>query len=646
MLWSREVSLPARRSLGSPNPDFFRIARQNVAVSRRGWWVIVGLICLVAAAHAALVAGHYVIGSFDDDGHYLALAKAFVHGKGYVDTSAPGAPTESLYPPGYPLLIAPFVASSSTVLWPLRLLSALAFVGCIPLLGTLVRRYGFSVRVAAAAMLLFALNPTAGTFATEVMPESIFLLVLLVVLLALPRWEEDDRLLSWAGAGVAIGAPYLLLLKTAGLPMLAGIGLWLAIRRRWRHLATLIVTSALIIGPVLVLRLVAGPVVGDRYTSEYQIAGPLIPAIWHGVVHYFNNAIPDTLVPIEGARLLGHGVVLDALLKVVRYTATPLVMLGWWSWLRRRIDVSALIVPFYLLETLPFPFINQRRVILLLPWVVAWYALGWRDVLKVVARWRPVMSRAWAPSAVTAVPAAAVVAILAWQMPRDYLLQLGERTPAARGSGYVAALSEMTPPDWSIETGYRWTIADLTGRTATNTAHFTFNCPDPTAPGDTEVLRQMLNSEHVATVLDAALKWPSTMDQACVFQTMSVAKWAIPVYTGRDESTVFMLVGSGTPRADVDVAANVLAPATDETRLAKPAAVQEISVELDGLSPDAALELRGPRGQWRTVPTTITSGVTHLLHAQLAEPITATAVRVVDSEGASLQHLVVLAAPR
>jgi hypothetical protein len=645
VLWSREVSLPARRSLGSPNADRFRNARQNVAMSRRGWWAIVGLICVVAAAHAALVAGHYVIGSFDDDGHYLALAKAFVHGKGYVDTSAPGAPTEALYPPGYPLFIAPFVALSSTVLWPLRLLSALAFVGCIPLLDVLLRRHGFSRRVCVGAMLLFALNPTAGTFATEVMPESVFLLVFLVVLVALPRWEKNDRLLSWAGVGVALGAPYLLLLKTAGLPMLAGVVGWLALRRRWRHVATLLATSALMIGPVILLRMLAGPVVGDRYTSEYQISGSLLPAIWHGVVHYFNDAIPDTLVPIRGANLLGHSVILDAALKVLRYTTTPLVMLGWWSWLRRRVDVSVLIVPFYLIETMPFPFINQRRVILLLPWVVAWYAIGWRDVLRLVARWRPVTSRAWAPTAVTAVPAVAVVALLAWQLPRDYLLQLGERTPAARGSGYVAALHELTPPGWSIETGYRWTIADLTGRTATNAAHFTFNCPDPDAPGDLEALRELLTREHVATVLDAALKWPATMDQACVFQTMSQAPWAIPVYTGRDESTVFMLLGTGSPRADLSVAANVPAPAAAETTLTKPTPVQEVSVELTGLSPNASLELH-TNGHWQTVPTTITSGITHLLHAQLAEPMTASAVRVVGNDGATLQHLVVLAAPR
>jgi hypothetical protein len=104
-----------------------------------------------------------------------------------------------------------------------------------------------------------------------------------------------------------------------------------------------------------------------------------------------------------------------------------------------------------------------------------------------------------------------------------------------------------------------------------------------------------------------------------------------------------MLLGANSPRAGLTVATNVPAPTTLATTLGKPTAVQEVSVELTGLSPDASLELRTD-GRWQPIPTTITSGITHLLHAQLAEPMTATAVRVVDSNGATLQHFVVLAA--
>src|SRR3954451_24458876 len=125
-------------------------AEQTPAWAR---YAVLAAIAL-AAVHVGLVAGHYVVGSFDDDGHYLALAKAFVHGKGYVDTSIPGSPVETLYPPGYPLLLVPLVWVAGSVVWPLRVLSALAYLGCFPLLDRLLRRHSVRPATRVASLLV------------------------------------------------------------------------------------------------------------------------------------------------------------------------------------------------------------------------------------------------------------------------------------------------------------------------------------------------------------------------------------------------------------------------------------------------------------------------------------------------------------
>ncbi|HET7529709.1 MAG TPA: hypothetical protein VFJ98_01995, partial [Mycobacteriales bacterium] len=580
-----------------------------------------------------------------DDSHYLALAKAFVDGKGYVDTSIPGSPVESLYPPGYPLLLTPLVWLFGGAVWPLRALSALAFVGCFPLLDRLLRRHGIRPVVRVAALAMFALSPTAATFATEVMPESVFLLVLLAVLLALPRWEAQSRLFTWSGGVVALGAPYLLLLKAAGLPMLVGVAGWLLLRRRWRQLATTVVTSVLMLLPLVVVRLSAGPVVGTRYTNEYALAGPLWRAAWSGLHRYVTDAIPATLVPTQGADLMGHSVVLDVVLAVIRYTAAALVVVGFVAWLRRRLDVTSLIVPLYLAETAPFPFINQRRIVLLLPLVVAWYVIGWERVVAAARRW--LLARRREPGwrrRLAVVPAVMVLPLLAWQLPRDYLLRLGESTPAARGSGYIAALHEMTPPGWSIATGYQWTIADLTGRTASNAAHFTTNCP-PGGTADLARLHDIYVRQHVATVLDAWLKWPKNMDNSCMLATMSAAPWAVPVYHGSDASTVFVLIGPGTARADEQVLLREATPTQRHVSLPPGARVSELSVVL-GDGEGGRVELRTPDGRWVPVDAQGTVPPPTLLHARLAAPVRATALRYVGDPGVTLRDLVVLGTTR
>ncbi|HET6818003.1 MAG TPA: hypothetical protein VFH66_12330 [Mycobacteriales bacterium] len=621
--------------------------RLPVRAEQSPGWARFALLAIVvlAAVHVALVAGHYVVGSFDDDGHYLALAKAFLHGKGYVDTSIPGSPVETLYPPGYPTLLVPLVWIAGTSLWPLRILSSVAFLGCFPLLDRLLRRHGLSTWLRLASLGLLALSPTAATFGSEVMPEAVFLLVLLAVLLALPQWEVQSRLLSWRGAVVALGAPYLLLLKAAGLPMLAGVLGWLLLRRRWRHLAFTVGTSVVMLAPLLLVRMASGPVVATRYKSEYALAGPLPRAVWNGIRIYVTDAIPDTLVPTTGAGLHGHNLVFDALLWLLRWSATFLVAVGWFSWLRRRLDATVLIVPLYLAETIPFAFINQRRVVLLLPLVVSWYALGWAAVVGLCRRWSDSRApRRWLRHA-PVVPVALIVPVLVWQLPRDYLLQRGESTPSARGSGYVAALREMTPPGWSIGAGYQWTISDLTGRTASNVAHMTITCP-PGASGDPAQIRSMYAQNHVATVLEAWVKWPYNFDNACVLAAMQAAPWAVPVYHGTDHSTVYVLIGPNTPRASLHVALDQPTPTGSRVDLPGRSAdhVAEMSVVIPAAVRTAVLQLHTAGSGWVTVPAVLTPPARgpRLLHARLTTPIAADAVRVLGPSAGTLRDLVVL----
>ncbi|MBV9291937.1 MAG: hypothetical protein JO222_05755 [Frankiales bacterium] len=601
---------------------------------------------VVGVVHALLVAPHYAVGSFDDDGHYLSMAHALASGKGYVDTSAPGAPTEGVYPPGYAAVLVPLVwlfghFGAGVLDDAIRGLSLLAFCGSIVVLDALLRRRATPLAVRGAVLLLFALNPLGATFATEVMPESVFLFVFLLVLYGLSVIDDDPQSRRRWSVVVALGAPYLLIAKWAGLPMLLGVCGWLLWRRNRRLLLWVLGATVLMVAPVLLSRLGAGAVIGDRYTSDYGHSGPLIPAAWSGLRNYISFAVPQSLVPTQGAFLYGHAGVLDVALDAVRVTAAPLVMLGMWRWWRQRLDATPLIVVLYLAETLPYPFINERRIILVLPLAVAWYVFGWwqtGSLLRLAATRLRVRRLSSVPAYGAVLPALFVVGLLVDQMPRDYLLRLGQSTPHAEGSGYVAALRTLTPPAWSISTAYRWTFAGFTGRPATNVVHFTLYCP-PGQPMDIPAVRRQLASLHVATVVDADVKWPGVMDNGCVLDALSASSWAVPVYTGTDRATVFALTGPGTPRPD-----GSLATATGP--LPSGAVVREVSAEVTQVPAAAVaravIEVRRSDGTWQTLPTARSSVRPVLLDARAVVPADATAVRIVGlPRGAVLLHVVV-----
>jgi hypothetical protein len=393
---------------------------------------------------------------------------------------------------------------------------------------------------------------------------------------------------------------------------------------------------------LVIVRMSSGSVTPSRYKDEYGLAGSLPHAVWNGVRAYVTDAIPATLVPTTGAGLHSHSVVVDVLLWIVTESATLIVLVGWLSWMRRRIDVTLLITPIYLAETIPFPFINQRRVVLLLPLVVAWYVLGWSRVLEAGRRWAPARGRGWVRYAVV-VPIVLVLPLLVWQLPRDYLLHRGESTPAARGSGYVAAVREMTPPGWSISAGYQWTIADLTGRTVTSEVHNRI-C-GPGASFDPASLRSVFSRARVATVLDAWVKWPKNMDNQCVLDAMASAPWAVPVYHGTDTSTVFVLLGPDTPRPADRVVLDVPAPTQPQASLPPGTRVTEVSVVVPAAGPAPTVEVRDVAGRWVPLPATAAEGSPRLLHVRLAAPMRADAVRVQGPAGVRLRDLVVLGVP-
>ena len=67
---------------------------------------------LMATLAIALLLGLFAmndvaVGIFQDDGHYLILARSLAQGDGYRYTNLPGAPAGTHFPPGFPVLLAP-----------------------------------------------------------------------------------------------------------------------------------------------------------------------------------------------------------------------------------------------------------------------------------------------------------------------------------------------------------------------------------------------------------------------------------------------------------------------------------------------------------------------------------------------------------
>ena len=407
---------------GPPGP--LAASPQRDRASRIWWWrhpaFAVGVPLLVGLVHVALVAPHYFVGSFDDDAGYILAAKALLAGHGLTGLMPNGTTVAGAYPPGYSALLAPLVWIWPHTYAPLRLLSVACYAAIFPLTWIYLGRRRVSEGVRLVTLLILALGPPLATFGSMVMAETPYLVLLLVLLILVDRWDGDDRVFTATGVAVIIAAAGLVWLKEAGIGAVGGLCLWLLLpwgrhRPSWRKSVAVAAGVAALLLPVVAARVIAGvPVAGSRYSQELGVyysgglVGRIIHVAPHGLWQMLSTALPATLLPYLSPLPI-HGHAPDGW-KVLSWLTSVLVVVGAIVWARRHRDAALPIVAVYLLETLFWPEVNERRVILVLPILVVWYVLGAQAAGLAVWSWVQRRRWRWSPSATVGVAGAAVIA--------------------------------------------------------------------------------------------------------------------------------------------------------------------------------------------------------------------------------------------
>jgi hypothetical protein len=538
--------------------------------SRRRAVILVGVPLILGVWHVYLVSSRYFVGSFDDDASYLLTAQALLHGSGLTGHLTSGASVVGAYPPGYSFLLVPLLWIWPHTFAPERIASAVFFAAVFPLAWVYLGRRRLSDVVRFGTLLLMALNPVMATFGSMVMAETSFLVLLTVLLLAVEGWDRDARVLGPRGIGIVVAGAGLVWLKEAGIGIVIGLGVWYALRRDLRKAAAVVGGCALLLVPVVVARAVGGvPLEGSRYSEELggYYSGGLVSRLVHVVpsslVHYFAVALPASVVP-QGSPLPNSGA-WSGVWSVVGFQVSLFTLVGLCVAIRRYRDAALVAVPVYVAETLLWPEINERRVILVLPVILAWYVLG----VVTAARWalahaptrRPRLGsggaagRPWpafvrpAPAVGVALLGAAVIgAPLVAQFPRDYLFGIHTTSSQPGGSRYMSILAAVGQPSTVVETDYESTTALFTGHRTANTAFL----DAPAGVCQLSITQKALAQDDAGYLLIGTLNKPRIIDNACLFYQAASQPFAVRLLrTNRDQASVFELIGPGTAHADV-----------------------------------------------------------------------------------------------
>jgi hypothetical protein len=217
----------------------------NLAVSELGKhrirrvvpWFVLPIILVAYSAMVLHLRPANFFGYFQDDTIYFSSAKAMASGQGYILPSLPGTPRATKYP-----ILLPWLQSWIWKLnpsFPANLRFAIALnLGFgflfILLAHNFIRKFkGLSDNEVLFLTAFCALHPVAVFFSVNLMSDMPFAaLVLAALTLADRSWRKDTSWLGFAIAGLA--SCLVVLMRLAGLPIVAGIALALLIRYSWR----------------------------------------------------------------------------------------------------------------------------------------------------------------------------------------------------------------------------------------------------------------------------------------------------------------------------------------------------------------------------------------------------------------------------
>jgi len=330
---------------------------------------------------AAALLGFFILGwrgrapvlvGTNDESTYLALSHSIESGS-YREIFMASAPLHVRFPPAYPAWLAVVRQVTGENLELLQGVNLGLVVVSLVCLYLIVRQVA-GVPIALTVSFLTGLSPALLNSGGTLLSEPLFFAMVAGALVCTIRTEPATSRQAYLAMAFALGA---FLTRTAGITIVAAIGIWLLQRRRRNEILAYALAGLLVVGGWFLYTASVPPAnAGWSYAAEVskqlgtdpdQVAD-MVPSAWHNAVVYGTQYLPSFLgIP----RLAGSSIdnVVWVVVQVLLVAAGAFVF-----WRRSR--VVALFMVFYAGLLLIWPWPISRLLIPVLPYVVAALLVG------------------------------------------------------------------------------------------------------------------------------------------------------------------------------------------------------------------------------------------------------------------------------
>ena len=384
----------------------------------RQTWAVLAAGALILAVYVLRL--DRIVGIMGDDAWSALLGRTLARGDGFLQPNTPTPGLLPVWPPGFPLLLAPLWYLAPDFPANVPVLKALS-VAAMFLTAGLTYVYSrvhteWPRELSLVVAVAVALIPSLVFLTTStLMSDAAFLAVQLATLVALERWPTRTGTVA-AGVGAAVAV----LMRTVGVAVPMSAVVYLCLKREWRRAAILAAVVAVSLAPWYLY------VSRHSSTAAQQGEGEALLSYrqqfwqqWAGdakagtatladlplrITQNTGDVITRDVVGIvapsllrgahqSGLELLGVGsygmrgpMGNDPGTRIVSAALFLLIAAGWTRAVRRRLSLAEVVVPLSLAVIVSWPFWTFRFVLPLAPFLLIYMVDGLRAVTPAASR--------------------------------------------------------------------------------------------------------------------------------------------------------------------------------------------------------------------------------------------------------------------
>ena len=344
-------------------------------LSNKLLWLLLGLIPVLF-----LLLLNSNLSPFVDNARYIAAARSLLSGNGYSHIHSQTISPQTLYPPGYPLLLASLIYLFSQNILVFKLLSMLATVCALIALYFLLNRHT-DPTTAATVTLLAGVNPLLAFFAAVELTEAPYLMLSVLALLFVERSTDKDRSNIYLPVAIVVSA-CAYYIKSAGIALLPGALFYYAYKKEYRKLLIFALVFAALISPWLIRSFTIDTPYNGTYFKQLMWKNPYNVSLGRANIFDFAGRAGLNLIKYATFGIfpfrddLGIGRWLAGPAAAFALLFSTLVVTGCFHKIKRNFGVIEAYVLSYFGMQLLWPMLDIRFIHPILPFVLYYFLIG------------------------------------------------------------------------------------------------------------------------------------------------------------------------------------------------------------------------------------------------------------------------------